>query len=77
MSIETIDPETLTFGGQTVSIVNDPKHLDTYHKIADFECAIEGIKRSKHILYGEKNVGLTGSSSVATTTSPSLQSKLS
>jgi len=57
MSIETIDPETLTFGGQTVSIVNDPKDLNKYHKIADFECAIEGIKRSKHILYGEKNIG--------------------
>lgn len=56
---EIIDPKVMNFCGNTIKIVTDKdkKYLGDYHKIASFECPLQGIDKFEHTLYAQKSIG--------------------
>ena len=56
---EIIDPDVMNFVGQPIKIVTDKdkKYLGEHHRVAKFECGIQGIDREEHTLYAQKDIG--------------------
>ena len=56
---EIIDPKLMNFCGNTIKIITykDKQYLGDYHKIASFECDLQGIDKFKHTLYAQKSIG--------------------
>ena len=56
---EIIDPKLMNFCGNTIKIITykDKQYLGDYHKVASFECDLQGIDKFKHTLYAQKSIG--------------------
>ena len=48
MEFEIIDPEVMNFCGYPIKIITDEdkKYLGDHHRVATFECGIQGINLS-------------------------------
>lgn len=59
MEFEIIDPEVMNFCGYPIKIITneDKKYLGEHHRVATFECGIQGIDREEHILYAGRGIG--------------------
>lgn len=56
---EIIDPEVMNFLGQPIKIITDEdkEYLGEHHRVAKFECGIQGIDREEHTMYAQKDIG--------------------
>ena len=56
---EIIDPEVMNFLGEPIYIITDEdkEYIGEHHRIAKFECGIQGIDRKEHTMYAQKDIG--------------------
>ena len=59
MEFEIIDPEVMNFCGHPIKIITDEdkEYLGDHHRVATFECGIQGIDKDEHILYAGRGIG--------------------